>query len=170
MNDRQKHLQKALGNAVLFAAKWHHGKYLWCKTPYIMHPIEVMMMFHDEQYAERIVAVCHDVIEDTDATIEDFKREVSDDLEVVNAMMCITHDDRFANYDDYCTNLLENSLLACHVKFYDITHNMRLTRSAYSRPFDSNNKNRNIKIETYQHFWKKLKERLNEENIHVSIK
>lgn len=162
-------LKAALGRAIEFATHYHKGQTLWCGTPYILHPLEVMMSFHDEQYKERIVAVCHDVIEDTSATIDDFKKHVTDDPEIVTALECMTHDNRFSSYEEYVQNMLALSTIACHVKFYDVSHNMRLTRSSYSRPFSATDSRRNKKLEKYQSTWKKLKEKLNQENIHVSI-
>ena len=57
-------------SAVLeFAMKKHDGQTDKSGKPYILHPIEVALSLYKE--SDKIVALLHDVLEDTDATVED---------------------------------------------------------------------------------------------------
>lgn len=57
-----------LDKAIRIATIAHEGQKDKAGAPYILHPLRVMMTLSDE--TERICAVLHDVIEDTDITIE----------------------------------------------------------------------------------------------------
>lgn len=66
-----------------FATAAHTGQVRkYTKEPYIVHPIEVMQIVmtvkHDE--AMLAAALLHDVVEDTDYTIEDILREFGPDV------------------------------------------------------------------------------------------
>lgn len=58
-----------LERAIAIAAEAHAGQMDKAGQPYILHPLRVMLgaKTHDE----RVVAVLHDVVEDSDWTIED---------------------------------------------------------------------------------------------------
>lgn len=60
-----------LNKAIAIAAKAHDGQVDKGGHPYILHPLRVMMNCESE--AEKICAVLHDVIEDTNITLEDLK-------------------------------------------------------------------------------------------------
>ena len=62
-------LEKAIKIAVTahFGAKDRGGK------PYILHPLNVMMRVEKED--EKIVAILHDVVEDTDWTFDALRKE-----------------------------------------------------------------------------------------------
>ncbi len=54
-----------LENAIALAVEAHRGQKDKNGTPYILHPLRVM--FRVETEIERVVAVLHDVVEDTGA-------------------------------------------------------------------------------------------------------
>ena len=55
-----------LAQAIAFAANAHAGQIRkFSGKPYIFHPLRVMMNMHTHE--ERVLAVLHDVLEDTDA-------------------------------------------------------------------------------------------------------
>jgi (p)ppGpp synthase/HD superfamily hydrolase len=62
-----------LERAIAIAAKAHEGQVDKAGAPYILHPLRVM--FRVAATEERIAAVLHDVIEDTDITLEMLKAE-----------------------------------------------------------------------------------------------
>ncbi|MGG6293844.1 phosphohydrolase [Leptolyngbya sp. AN02str] len=75
-----------LEKAIQIAAIAHTGQIDKAGETYILHPLKVMMRVETE--AERIVAVLHDVVEDSDFTLEDlekagFSQEI---LEAVDAL------------------------------------------------------------------------------------
>lgn len=69
-----------------------------------------------------IVALLHDVVEDTDYTLND----LSDSNEVIEALTLLTHDDD-VEYMDY-VSLIKNNPVAKAVKIADLKHNSDITR------------------------------------------
>ena len=70
-------------------------------------------------------ALLHDVVEDTDYTLEDLKNE-GFPTEVVNAVALLTHEEGIA-YMDYIAKVKTNPI-ASAVKLADLAHNSDLTR------------------------------------------
>lgn len=112
-----------LNKAIAIAAKAHDGQVDKGGNPYILHPFRVMMNCESE--AAKICAVLHDVIEDTNITLEDLKSRGFDD-EIIAALDSLTKR-KGESYDDFISRVLPNEL-ACRVKLADLTDNMDLTR------------------------------------------
>ncbi len=69
--------------AIAFATKAHSGSFRkGTTTPYIVHPMEasVIVATMTDNRAVLAAAVLHDVVEDTDYTIEDIEKEFGDDV------------------------------------------------------------------------------------------
>lgn len=62
-----------LERAIAVAARAHEGQYDKGGAAYILHPLRVMMRVSTPE--QRIVAVLHDVLEDTPLTLSDLARE-----------------------------------------------------------------------------------------------
>ncbi|WP_311764816.1 hypothetical protein [Paenibacillus agricola] len=62
-----------LNKAIIIAAKMHDGQTDKGGRPYILHPMRVMQAATTED--ERIVAVLHDLIEDTSHTFNELRDE-----------------------------------------------------------------------------------------------
>jgi (p)ppGpp synthase/HD superfamily hydrolase len=62
-----------LERAIEIAAAAHAGQVDKAEQPYILHPLRVMLRVTTEH--ERIAAVLHDVVEDTDVTLERLREE-----------------------------------------------------------------------------------------------
>jgi (p)ppGpp synthase/HD superfamily hydrolase len=75
--------------------------------------------------AERMVAVLHDVVEDTPHTLEDLRRAGYPE-EVVQAVDCLTRRDT-ETYDEFIERLKPNPL-AYKVKIADLEDNMDVRR------------------------------------------
>lgn len=60
-----------LENAIFVAVEAHNGQADKGGKPYILHPLWVMLAMHADDVDARIVAVLHDVVEDTDVTLAD---------------------------------------------------------------------------------------------------
>lgn len=108
--------------AMSIAYKAHHGQFDKSAVPYIFHPIHLAEQMETEE--ECIVALLHDVVEDTELTIEYLATEFSDDI--IQAIKLLTHDDSVP-YMDYIKNLKSNPL-AKKVKLADLEHNSDTTR------------------------------------------
>ncbi|UVL82268.1 HD domain-containing protein [Pseudomonas sp. B21-028] len=62
-----------LEKAIAISARAHEGQADKGGSPYILHPLKVMLRL--SRHEERIVAVLHDVIEDTHVTLADLRNE-----------------------------------------------------------------------------------------------
>lgn len=91
--------------------------------PYVFHPFHLAEQMHDEKTT--IVALLHDVIEDTDYTFEDL-RVAGFDNEIIEALKLMTHDDSVP-YMEYVTAIKSNPI-ASAVKLADLEHNSDLSR------------------------------------------
>ena len=91
--------------------------------PYVFHPFHVAEQMTDE--VTTIVALLHDVVEDTDYTLEDIAAE-GFGKEILEAVALMTHEDDIP-YLDYVAKLKENPI-ARAVKLADLVHNSDLSR------------------------------------------
>ena len=88
-------------------------------TPYHSHPIAVASLLPN--YDEKIVALLHDVVEDTNWTIEDIEDMGFND-DIVVAVELLTHI-KGESYQGYIECIM-TSKLATRVKLADIMHNI----------------------------------------------
>jgi (p)ppGpp synthase/HD superfamily hydrolase len=91
--------------------------------PYVYHPFHVAEQMKTED--EVIVALLHDVVEDTGMTIEDLRAKGFSE-EVLSALRLLTHD-KSEPYMDYIERIKANPL-ATAVKLADLRHNSDLSR------------------------------------------
>lgn len=110
------------GKAMKLAYKAHHGQFDYNGIPYIFHPIHLAEQMDDE--ISCCVALLHDVVEDTDITMEELSREFPP--EVIDAVKLLTHDDT-TPYFDYVRAIKANPI-ARKVKLADLTHNSDQSR------------------------------------------
>ena len=91
-------------------------------SPYYLHPIYVALNMETEE--QKIVALLHDVVEDTEITVEDLKNN-GFSKKIVEAVEAITKKNE--SYETYLKKVKENDL-ARAVKIEDIKNNMDITR------------------------------------------
>lgn len=91
--------------------------------PYVYHPFHLAEQMKDE--FTTCVALLHDVVEDTDITLEDLKDQ-GFPREVTDAIALMTHNDAVP-YLDYVEKIKDNPI-ARAVKLADLNHNSDLTR------------------------------------------
>ena len=91
--------------------------------PYVFHPFHLAEQMTDE--ATTITALLHDVVEDTDYTLEDL-RAMGFPPEALDAIELMTHDPAVP-YLDYVAKIKTNPI-ARAVKLADLRHNSDLTR------------------------------------------
>jgi (p)ppGpp synthase/HD superfamily hydrolase len=110
--------------ALQIAARAHEGQKDKEGLPYILHPLRAMMKVQGED--ARIVAVLHDVIEDTAVTADDL-RQAGLSESIVAAVLCVTHrkDEPYADYVVRC----KGNEVARQVKLADLEDNSRLDRT-----------------------------------------
>src|SRR6476620_9991092 len=110
--------------ALQIAAQAHEGQKDKEGLPYILHPLRAMMSLKGEE--AQIVAVLHDVIEDTSVTADDL-RKAGFSEKVVAAVLCVTHA-KSESYADYVVRCKANEI-ARQVKLADLKDNSRLDRT-----------------------------------------
>lgn len=91
--------------------------------PYVYHPFHLAEQMDDEYTT--CVALLHDVVEDTDITLDDLKKKGFPN-EVTDAIALMTHDD-VVPYLEYVAKIKKNPI-ATFVKLADLKHNSDLTR------------------------------------------
>jgi (p)ppGpp synthase/HD superfamily hydrolase len=101
----------------------HHGQVDRAGLPYVFHPYHLAEQMDDEDSI--CVALLHDVVEDTDTTLDDL-RDMGFPAQVVDALALLTHNPAVP-YMDYVATIKTNPL-AAKVKLADLTHNSDLTR------------------------------------------
>src|SRR6188768_414379 len=90
-----------LEKAIRIAVAAHAGQTDKGGAPYITHPLRLMAAVETEE--EKIVALLHDVVEDTTVTLDDLRREGFSDS-VLAGVACVTHrrDEPYAEYVIRC--------------------------------------------------------------------
>lgn len=117
-------LQEQLAVATEIAVEAHAEHYDKNRQPYLGHVLRVMSAGHTLQ--EKIVGALHDVIEDSDWTLEDLAKEGFSD-EILSAVDAMTHYDDSETYDEYLLRVAENPI-AVRVKLNDLSDNMDVRR------------------------------------------
>jgi (p)ppGpp synthase/HD superfamily hydrolase len=125
MNDNPEGTENmaTIEKALEIAAQAHAGQKDKEGLPYILHPLRVLNGVEGEE--AQIVAVLHDVVEDTTVTLDDLRRAGFSET-VLAAVQCVTHgnDEPYAEYVVRC----KANAIARQVKLADLHDNARLSR------------------------------------------
>jgi len=113
-----------LEKAIAVALNAHEGMVDKSGVPYILHPLHLMMQMDTDE--ARITAILHDVVEDSDTTLDELA-EMGFSTDVLKALELLTHDKDNVLYPDYILGINENDL-ARKVKLADLAHNMDQNR------------------------------------------
>ena len=99
--------------------------------PYVFHPFHLAEQMTDEETT--IVALLHDVVEDSDRTLDDLK-ELGFSEKVLSAIELMTHADGVP-YMEYVAKIKSNPI-AKEVKLADLKHNSDMSRLETVTPYD----------------------------------
>lgn len=113
----------SLEQAIIIATNAHAGQVDKAGQPYILHPLRLMLKFQTD--SEMIVAVMHDVIEDSEITQNDLKKSGFSD-EIIEAIVCLSKK-QSENYESFIRRVSKNEL-ARKIKIEDIKDNLNLSR------------------------------------------
>ena len=113
-----------LERAIEIAQEAHKGVKDKGGHDYIHHPIRVMHAMSNDQ--EKIVAILHDVVEDSDWTFERLKEEGFEDS-VIESLRCVTKYSEEEDYQEFIKRAATNKI-ATKVKMADIEDNLDLSR------------------------------------------
>ena len=113
-----------LERAIEIAQEAHKGVKDKGGHDYIHHPIRVMHAMSNDQ--EKIVAILHDVVEDSDWTFDRLKEEGFEDS-VIESLRCVTKYSEEEDYQEFIKRAATNKI-ATKVKMADIEDNLDLSR------------------------------------------
>ena len=136
-----------LEKAILIAARAHLGQRDKGGAPYILHPLRMMMRMESE--AAMMAAVLHDVVEDSDWTLDQLRGEGFSE-EVLQAVDCLTRKN-YESYDEFVARAQTNAI-ARRVKVADLEDNMNVKRIGEMTANDL------ARIEKYHRAWRALKQ------------
>jgi (p)ppGpp synthase/HD superfamily hydrolase len=136
-----------LEDAIALATEAHRGQQDKAGQPYILHPLRVM--FRVETAEERMVAVLHDVVEDTPITLEELRARGFSER-VVAAVDGLTR--RVGeSYEAFVARSAADPL-ARRVKLADLEDNMDVRRLSTFGPRDAERMARYVKA------WRAMKD------------
>jgi (p)ppGpp synthase/HD superfamily hydrolase len=113
-----------LAEAILLAVQAHHGQTQRNGQPYILHPLSMMLRFDADEDAQ-IVAVLHDVVEDTAVSLDDL-RAIGFAPQIVEAVDHLTRREG-ESYEAFIERIRPHPL-ACKVKLADLRDNLNALR------------------------------------------
>ena len=111
-------MEAALYRAIALATRAHEGQKDKCGNPYIEHPLRVAVMA--DTVEKKIVAVLHDIVEDTNITISDIADQFGSNIaQAIDAITHRNHESRHSYYERVKLNPLAHA-----VKLLDILDNL----------------------------------------------
>ena len=113
---------KLTRKAMIIAYNAHKNQVDKSGVPYIYHPIHVAEQMDTEE--ECVVALLHDVVEDTDVTFEQLESEFPSEIIDILKLLTKTKD---IDYYEYINKIKENAV-ARKAKIADIKHNLDRSR------------------------------------------
>ncbi len=114
--------EKKLQLALALASYAHEGQADKAGKPYITHPLAVSETVKGED--RKIVALLHDVLEDTFVTEATLRNLFGD--EITDAVCAVTRNEN-ESYEEFIVRAGKNEI-ARAVKLADLTHNMDVSR------------------------------------------
>lgn len=114
-----------LDQAISLAVNAHRNQTDKAGQPYILHPLRLMLSMRTED--EQITAVLHDVVEDTDITLQTLQQQGFPE-HVIAAVGLLTKQPG-DTYEAFIERLSANPL-AVRVKLADLADNMNVARLA----------------------------------------
>ena len=106
--------------AMKYMFEHHKNQFDKSGIPYVFHPFTVAYNLENED--ECVVALLHDIVEDTKVTFEDLENE-GFSTRVIDTLKLLTHKDE-EDYFEYINRISKNEL-ATKVKIQDLLHNMQ---------------------------------------------
>jgi (p)ppGpp synthase/HD superfamily hydrolase len=113
-------MSATLEDALLYAIEAHKGQRDKSNLPYILHPISVMLQMDTDE--ERILALCHDIAEDTSKSPHDVAYDLGMNSEWETWLDALTHR-KDMPYLDYIKQI-KLYPTASKVKLADLNHNL----------------------------------------------
>lgn len=135
-------------DAIEIALEAHRGQKDKAGSPYLLHPLRLMLRMKTE--AEMMAAVLHDVIEDSDWTLDHLRAKGFPE-EVLEAVECLTRG-HGETYEAFVMRV-QKSPIARRVKIADLEDNMNVLRFAEISARDLE------RLEKYHKAWRALRDK-----------
>jgi len=129
-----------LPKALLIATQAHQNQQDRYGAPYLRHVMRVAERGRTDD--ERVVGLLHDVVEDTEWTFDDLRKEGFPE-HIVQAVDCLTK--REGEPYDQFVERTKGSKLAIAVKLNDLEDNMDVRRAPYLEEKDLERLNKHLK-------------------------
>lgn len=123
LDEQRSRYDSLLELAIKVATEAHKGQTDKGGNPYIEHPKAVAAQVNNLEH--KIVAYLHDVVEDTETTLDDLS-EMGFTFRIVNSVRLLTKTKELT-YEEYLKRLKTDDN-ARHVKIADLRHNMDISR------------------------------------------
>jgi hypothetical protein len=147
-----------LGRAAVIAEEAHQGQLDRAGAPYILHPLHLAAQASTVD--ERIVALLHDVVEDTAWDLPALAREGFSET-VLRAIDALTRRPD-ETYDDFVERVARDRL-ATRVKILDLSHNSDLSRLPSATEEDR------ARVRKYERARKRLEDELDRRNLYLLL-
>lgn len=116
--------KKMLEEVLLLIERYFNGKVDKSGKPYINHLISVSEQVESQE--DKVVALLHDIIEDTNISIEELSKIIP--MNLIGRILVLTHSNK-DTYDEYINKILNcGDIHVIRIKMADMWHNMNLSR------------------------------------------
>ena len=94
-------------------------------NPYILHPLRLMLQMDSEE--EMIVAILHDVVEDSEKWSFDKLKEEGFSKKIINSLRSVTKENNNEDYEKFIDRSIKDKI-GRKVKIADISDNLDISR------------------------------------------
>ena len=114
-----------LQRAIEIALEAHKGALDKGGNPYILHPLRLMLQMDSEE--EMIVAVLHDVVEDSEKWSFDKLHKEGFSKKIINSLRSVTKENENEDYEKFIDRSIKDKI-GRKVKMADISDNLDISR------------------------------------------
>ena len=114
-----------LQRAIEIALEAHKGALDKGGNPYILHPLRLMLRMDSEE--EMIVAILHDVVEDSEKWSFDKLQAEGFSKKIINSLRSITKENENEDYEKFIDRSIRDKI-GRKVKIADISDNLDISR------------------------------------------
>ena len=114
-----------LQRAIEIALEAHKGALDKGGNPYILHPLRLMLQMDSEE--EMIVAILHDVVEDTEKWSFDKLHKEGFSKKIINSLRSVTKENENEDYEKFIDRSVKDKI-GRKVKIADISDNLDISR------------------------------------------
>ena len=137
-----------LQRAIEIALEAHKGALDKGGNPYILHPLRLMLQMDSEE--EMIVAILHDVVEDSEKWSFDKLHKEGFSKKIINSLRSVTKENENEDYEKFIDRSVKDKI-GRKVKIADISDNLDISRLKEVTDKDI------LRINKYKKALKKLK-------------